>query len=88
MDPTQHEAVIGGVFRDFLDQLVTGAADRNETLHFVTAREMTNILLAACDGRDGNPGDYRDYHFRRISAAPASSNEKSRPVSEREVVKG
>jgi hypothetical protein len=88
MDPTQHEAVIGGAFRDFLAQLVTGAADRKETLHFVTAREMTNILLAACDGRDGNPGDYRDYRFRRISAAAVSSNEKSRPTPEREVVKG
>jgi hypothetical protein len=28
---------------------------------------MTNILLAACDGRDGNPGDYRDYRFKRLA---------------------
>ena len=76
MDPTQHEAVIGSQFRNFLEQLVTGAADRKETLHFVTAREMTNILLAACDGRDGQPGDYRDYRFKRL-ATVASSPGKS-----------
>jgi len=70
MDPTQKDAVIGEPFRKFLEQLVTGAAERKETLHFVSAREMTNILLAACDGRDGHPGEYRDYRFKRISDQP------------------
>jgi hypothetical protein len=28
---------------------------------------MTNILLAACDGREGNPGHYRDYRLKRIA---------------------
>jgi len=36
-------------------------------LHFATAREMTNMLLAACDGREGNPGDYRDYRLKRFA---------------------
>lgn len=79
MDPTQKDAVLGDQFRKFLDQLVAGAAERKETLHFVTAREMTNILLAACDGRDGNPGDYRDYRFKRF-ATVAPSLEKSNSV--------
>jgi hypothetical protein len=86
MDPTQKDAVSGDSFRAFLAALVGEASERNETLHFVTAREMTNILLAACDGRDGNPGSYRDYRLRRIidvplPAASASSfaqNEASR----------
>jgi hypothetical protein len=73
MDPTQKETVMGDSFRKFLAELVGGAADRKETLHFTTAREMTNILLAACDGREGNPGDYRDYRFKRISDAQQSS---------------
>jgi hypothetical protein len=30
-------------------------------LHYVTAREMYNIAVAAMDGRSGRPGDYRDY---------------------------
>jgi hypothetical protein len=60
MDPTQKDAVVGDPFREFLEQLVSGAKERKETLHFVTAREMTNIILAACDRKDGDPGEYRD----------------------------
>lgn len=82
MDPTQQDAVVGQAFHKFLDELVRGAPARQETLHFVTAREMTNILLAACDGRDGNPGDYRDYRFKRLTSAPSTAeNEKRVPVS-------
>jgi len=82
MDPTQKDAVIGDSFRDFLAALVGGAADRKETLHFVAAREMANILLAACDGREGNPGDYRDYRFKRIAEVPLSAEKTGAvPVS-------
>jgi hypothetical protein len=77
MDPTQKDAVIGDSFRAFLAALVGGAADRKETLHFVAAREMANILLAACDGREGNPGDYRDYRFRRIAETEFSAEKSS-----------
>jgi hypothetical protein len=73
MDPTQKDAVIGDSFRAFLAALVGGASERNETLHFVTAREMTNILFAACDGRDGNPGSYRDYRLKRIIDMPLAT---------------
>jgi hypothetical protein len=65
MDPTQRSAVIGPPAQQFLRELVEGVDDRKEILHFVTAREMVNIILAACDGRDGNPGDYRDYRLQR-----------------------
>ncbi len=80
MDPSQKEMVMGDSFRNFLSALVGGAADRKETLHFTTAREMTNILLAACDGREGNPGDYRDYRFKRFVDMPLSV-EKSSSIS-------
>jgi hypothetical protein len=66
MDPTQKDVVIGAAFRRFLEELVGGAEARKETLHFVTAREMANIALAACEEKEGNPGDYRDYRFRRM----------------------
>ncbi len=75
MDPTQKDVVIGESFRKFLEELVNGAAGRNETLHFVSAREMTNILLAACDGRDGNPGSYRDYRFKRAADLPLPADQ-------------
>jgi hypothetical protein len=77
MEPTQKDAVAGDAFRSFLRDLVDGAADRNETLHFVTAREMTNIILAACDGRDGNPGQYRDYRFKQFKNASPAAKQSS-----------
>ena len=77
MDLTQQDAVLGDSFRKFLAALVGGAATRKETLHFVSAREMTNILLAACDGRDGNPGDYRDYRFKRFSGVSQAAEKSS-----------
>ena len=81
MNPTQHEQVLGSEFRKFLEALVSGAAERKETLHFVTAREMANIILAACDGREGNPGDFRDYRFKRLAeVTPSSENSSAVPV--------
>lgn len=34
---------------------------RNYRLHYVSAREMFNIIKAAEDAREGNPNQYRDY---------------------------
>jgi hypothetical protein len=31
------------------------------SLHYVTARELYNIIRAAEDGRNGNPGSFRNY---------------------------
>jgi hypothetical protein len=79
MDPSQAEAVIGTAFQRFLQELVSGAPARQDILHFVTTREMTNIALAACDGKDGNPGDYRDYRFKPIrrQGTPLNKSEAS-----------
>jgi len=65
MDPRECQAVLGEPMRRFLRELGDGAGERKEILHFVSAREMTNIILAACDGREGNPGDYRDYRLKQ-----------------------
>ncbi len=69
MDPRDKEAVLGELLQGFLRELVEDAAERGETLHFVSAREMANIILAACDGREGNPGEYRDYRLKRFRAS-------------------
>jgi hypothetical protein len=74
MDPTQQDAVVGASMQKFLRDLVEGAPERNETLHFVCAREMVNIILAACDGREGNPNDYRDYRLKRNPGTSFSSS--------------
>src|ERR1035438_9817361 len=82
MDPTQKDAVIGAPFQKFLERLVGGAKDRKETLHFVSAREMANIILAACDGKDGSPGEYRDYRFKRFrSVSPVIERSDSQPIA-------
>jgi hypothetical protein len=85
MDPTQREAVVGELMKQFLTELLEGAHDRAEIIHFVTAREMVNMTLAACDGREGNPGDYRDY---RLKLAPASSIDVRRSSNPQASVKG
>ncbi|HEV7217892.1 MAG TPA: hypothetical protein VGN39_03375 [Terriglobales bacterium] len=75
MDSTQEDAVLGSSMQHFLRELVEGAPQRDETIHFVTAREMVNIVLAACDGREGNPGDYREYRLKRNVATSSSAAE-------------
>jgi len=69
MDPQHEEALLGTSMRQFMRDLVEGAPDRGESLHFLTSREMTNIALAACDGREGDPGQYRDYRLKRFQPA-------------------
>lgn len=67
MDPWHEDVMMGAAMRRFLEEVVAGQQDgRAYHLHFVTAREMVNIALAACDGREGKPGEYRDYRLRRI----------------------
>ena len=85
MDPSQQEAVLGAPMRKFLCDLVTDAEERKDTLHFVSAREMVNIVLAACDGREGDPGQYRDYRLKRASAVSLGSQRRNESHA---VVKG
>jgi hypothetical protein len=65
MAPRDKAALLGEPIRLFLRELTEGARGSSEyRLYFVTAREMVNIILAACDGQDGDPGAYRDYRFQ------------------------
>ena len=75
MIPWDNEAMLGAPMRRFLRDAVEEGNGRQYTVHFVTAREMVNIALAACDGRDGNPGDYRDYRLRLIHSEPTSESD-------------
>lgn len=45
---------------------------RSRLLHYVTAREMYNIVKAAEAGRSGNPNDYRDFVLPRPRASGRS----------------
>jgi hypothetical protein len=63
------DVMLGGPFRqmlaDALDRFNDGQRCR---LHFVTAREMANIALAAVDGRSGNAGHFRDYRYLPVTS--------------------
>jgi len=76
MDPGDEEAMLGASHQRFLRDLAEHSLDGGFVPHFATAREMVNIALAACDGRDGNPGDYRDYRLRLIGKANGRSPER------------
>jgi hypothetical protein len=69
MDPRDADAMYGAPREKFLRELMEESKQSGRyQVHFATAREMTNILLAACDGREGNPGDYRDYRLKKIAS--------------------
>jgi hypothetical protein len=83
MDPRDEEAMLGISLQYFLRELredmLTHGGYR---VHFVTAREMVNIILAACDGREGNPRDYREYRLNAIRSSLLSSL----PVSQQRAI--
>jgi hypothetical protein len=70
MDPRDERTLLGPTMAAFLRELTDGArAAGAHRVHFVTAREMVNIILAACHGEDGDPGRYRDYRLRLVTPA-------------------
>jgi hypothetical protein len=85
MDPGYEEANLGSAMQKFVRELTEGAQERNEVLHFVSAREMVNIILAACDGKEGSPGEYRNYRLKTVRQAASDSR---RHESSAAVLKG
>lgn len=56
------ETLLGPPTNQMFDYLESAYNDGIEyVLHYVSARELFNIVRAAEDGLKGNPGDYRDY---------------------------
>lgn len=71
------EVLLGPAMAEFHGALGAAFNDgQRYRLHYVTARELANIALAAIDGHDGNAGEYRDYRYKRtlveerVSPAP------------------
>jgi len=67
MDPRDEPAMLGEPLQAFLRELL--ARGDGVHAHFLTAREMVNVIFAACDGKDGDPGMYRDYRLNLIQQA-------------------
>jgi len=56
---------LGDPYRRFHESILTRYNDGNRhRLHYVTAREMTNILHALEDGASGSPGEHRNHLFK------------------------
>jgi hypothetical protein len=67
MDPRDEAAMLGEPAQSFLRDL--RGAERSSSdfrVYYTTAREMVNMAMAACDGREGSPGEYRDYRLQLI----------------------
>ena len=58
--------LLGDAMRRFHRQLAATGGDLR--FHYVTAREMVNILHAAEDGHAGDPSGFRDYRYRPLPA--------------------
>src|SRR5215213_9799526 len=67
------EAMIGDEMRRFMtDILEQGEATGHFKVHFASAREVFNIIMAAVEGERGDPGLYRDYRLRPIREEESS----------------
>lgn len=64
-------STIGEPIRKFWDKVLTLSAETERfTVHFATARESYNMVMAAVDGHKGMPGQYRDYELKQIMDEP------------------
>ena len=71
-------AMIGEPMRRFLETVIElGEQTGSFKIHFATAREAFNIAMAATDGRDGDPGQYRDYRLQQIMRASVGKRARS-----------
>lgn len=52
--------------RSFGELVEEGDRTGSYSVHFASAREMFNIAMAATEGRQGNPNDFRDHRLRPI----------------------
>ena len=62
-----YDMLLGGRMMEF-HQVIQQMAQSEDKVkfHYVTAREMTNIAHAAEQGKEGNPGEYRDFCYRKF----------------------
>ncbi len=86
------DLMIGGQMKRFMSEVLEfGERSGEFKVHFASAREAFNMVVAAVEGREGHPGAFRDYRLRQImreqadpclsgEAAPKTSTERAREV--------
>ena len=61
------DLMIGEQMKRFMSEVLETAERSGEfKVHFASAREAFNMVAAAVDGKEGQPGAYRDYRLRQI----------------------
>jgi len=61
------DAMLGSKMRKFMTEVLELSERTKEfTVHFASAREAFNMIMAAVDGHSGPPNQYRDYKLRQI----------------------
>jgi hypothetical protein len=67
-------ACIGEDARKFFSEMIeNGEKTGSYKVHFATAREAFNMVSAAIDGKNGNPGEFRNYRLKTIMSEKRSN---------------
>jgi len=77
------DLMIGEQMKVFMNQVLDIGNKTGEfKVHFASAREAFNMVMAAVDGHEGEPGNYRDYRLRQImKESTAASVNDSRSLA-------
>jgi len=72
------DAMIGEHLKRFMNEALEHGERTGEfKIHFASAREAFNMVIAALDGRDGDPHGYRGYHLRSIMTESVQAPEQA-----------
>lgn len=78
--PWDQDIMIGEQLKRFMHEVMELAERTGKfKVHFVTAREAYNMVMAAVDGHAGDPHAYRDYRLRQIMHEQKRSVEDQEP---------
>ena len=73
--PDDQSWVIGDHMRRSLEMFLDSTNQTGLKVHFATAREAFNMVIAAADGRSGNPNEYREYYLQSLMHKPNHSSD-------------
>ena len=75
--PFDRDATIGSEVERFWQEVLELSARTGKfKVHFATAREAFNMVMAAIEGREGEPGQYRNYRLHLIMDAQSNPGEE------------
>jgi hypothetical protein len=66
--PSNYKTLLGEAMAGFHRSLGEFCLNSGIRLHYVTARELVNVVHAAEDGHSGNAGDYRDHRYQLLES--------------------